>query len=47
MQKEVEPKASAAKYNILATLRNKAERVARFDTAILDSIAPVNCLLED
>ena len=47
MRKEMEPKYEdeAVKCNSLATLRNTAERVEGFDTAILDSISPVKCLL--
>ena len=47
MQKKMEPnyEHEAAKCNSLATLQNTAERVEGFDTAILDSISPVKCLL--
>jgi len=47
MRKEMEPKYKdeAAKCNSLATLQNTAERVEGFDTAIVDSISPVKCLL--
>ena len=37
--------AEAANCNSLSTLRKTAERIAGFDAAILDSIAPVKCLL--
>ena len=47
MQEKMDPsyEAEAAKCNSLSTLQKTAERITGFDTAILDSIAPVKCLL--